>query len=506
MTAFEINIELCEALVPYYDDPLGFVRFAFPWGKPGLADCDGPDTWQREVLAEIGRAAKGRGFDGKVPVDAIRVAIASGHGIGKTVLVAWLVIWIMSTRPYAQGTVTANTLTQLETKTWATIQKWAKLSCTADWWNLTGNRMEHKQFPESWFCTAQTCREQNSEAFAGQHAANSTSFYIFDEASAISEKIWEVAEGGLTDGSPMIFALGNPTRSQGKFHRICFGSEQHRWHHRSIDSRTSRITNKEQIEQWIQDYGEDSDFVRVRVRGLPPRASDLQYIDAERVYQAQKREATHFPDDPLVVGLDVARGGAASSVFRFRRGLDAQSIPAIRIPGEECRDSMRLVSVLVEVLNNEYDGVKPTAVFVDSGFGGPIVDRANQLGYDNVYEVQFGGKPPDVHFANMRAWMWGKVRDWLPRGSIDKLAELEMDLTGPGYHHDKQDRLVLESKEDMQKRGLASPDDGDALALTFAQTVEPLSLPLSEAEELMERLKNGMFSGSCPGGAGSWMT
>ena len=115
---------------------------------------------------------------------------------------------------------------------------------------------------------------------------------------------------------------------------------------------------------------------------------------------------------------------------------------------------MRLVSVLADVLSKEYDGQKPRMMFVDgTAIGGPIVDRLRQLGHRNVVEMQFGGKSPDVHYANNRAWMWAQMKDWLQRGSIDADARLETDLTGPGYHHDKQDRVVLESKEDMKKRG-----------------------------------------------------
>jgi hypothetical protein len=217
--------------------------------------------------------------------------------------------------------------------------------------------------------------------------------------------------------------------------------------------------------------------VRVRVLGQAPRASDLQYIDSDRVLGAQKREAQHAADDPLIVGLDVARGGSAWSVFRFRRGRDARSIPPVRIPGEECRDSMRLAAIAGEILHTEYGGIRPTAMLVDSGFGGPVVDRLRQLNHKNVHEIKFGGKAPDDrHFANMRAYMWSKTRDWLLGGAIpEQDTRLETDLTGPWYHHDKQDRLVLEAKENMLQRGLDSPDDGDALALTFAQVVAPLT-------------------------------
>lgn len=458
------------------DDPVRFVLEGYPWGEPGpLKDHDGPDIWQMRFLDQLGQDVRARRFDGVSPVAPIRCAVSSGHGIGKSVMVAWLVDWIMSTRPHCQGTVTANTFTQLETKTWASIQRWTKLCLTAPWFAVVSNRMYHHDFRESWFCAPQSCREENSEAFAGQHAADSTSFYIFDEDSAVPDKIHEVAEGGLTDGEPMQFLFGNPTRTSGSFHRAAFGSSRNRYRVTVVDSRESRFTNKAQIAEWVQDYGEDSDFVRVRVRGLPPAGGDLQFIDAGIVSGAQTREAQAFPDDPLVAGLDVARGGSDECVLRFRRGHDARSIPPIRIPGEQSRDSMRLVSIAADVLGREYGGRKVSMLFVDgTGIGGPIVDRLKQLGHRNVVEVQFGAESPDPKLANMRAYMWTKLRDWLPRGAIDATPALEMDLTGPGYFHDKRDRLVLESKEQMKKRGIDSPDDGDALALTFAS---PVALP-----------------------------
>ena len=135
-------------------------------------------------------------------------------------------------------------------------------------------------------------------------------------------------------------------------------------------------------------------------------------------------------------------------------------------------------------MNTEYGGVKPAMAFVDSGFGGPIVDRCRQLGHTNVIEVRFGAACPDpVHYANMRAWMWSRVREFLQRGAIDKDTRLATDLAGPGMKMDKQDRICLESKEEMEKRGLDSPDDGDALALTFAQTVLPIEEPPDDDDD-----------------------
>lgn len=458
-----------------YANPELFVSIAYPWGEEGpLRDHPGPDTWQRDFLRGIGEEVKSH--KGQPPFLPLRRAVSSGHGIGKSTIVAWLVNWIMVTRPAAQGTVTANTFAQLETKTWAAIQKWTKLCIFGHWFECNSGKLYAKDRSHDWFCSPQSSKEENSEAFAGQHAETSTSFYFFDEDSAIPDKIHEVAEGGLTDGEPMIFLFGNPTRNTGHFHMACFGSGRDRWNPISIDSRTSRLTNKELIAEWIQTYGEDSDFVRVRVRGLAPRASELQFIDQDRVWQAQNRALPAvFPDEPLIAGVDVSDGGAAWNVVRFRRGADARTIPPIRIPGEKVRnDRSAFLAKLADVLDGTHDGFRVAAMFIDSAFGAPYVERLKNMGYRNVIEVRFGAPSLDRHQANLRAYMWSKAKEWLSSGAIDgKDTKLETDLTSPGYHINRQDELVIESKEDMAKRGIASPDDGDALALTFAAPVGP---------------------------------
>ena len=325
---------------------------------------------------------------------------------------------------------------------------------------------------------------------------DSTSFYIFDEASAVPDKIHEVAEGGLTDGEPMFFMFGNATRSQGTFHRVTFGSERKRWIGRSIDSRDCRFSNKELIEQWRQDHGEDSDFFRVRVLGLPPRADDSQFIDMDRISATQKREVATLPDEPLVAGVDLAWGGDDENVVRFRCGNDARSIKPLRIPGEKTRDAAVMVVKLAELLNQTYSGRKIHTMFIDSaGISGAVGSRLRQLGHSNVIEINFGADSPNPKFAYMRDYMWGKMKEWLLAGAIDAHPGLEVDLSGPGYTLDKRIRVKLESKDDMKKRGLDSPDDADALALTFAQTVAIPKLP-APAPSVFHRPT---------GGDGSWM-
>jgi hypothetical protein len=464
---------LIEAAARFKNDPLGFVLYAYPWGEPGpLKDHPGPDKWQRDFLEGIGEEV--RGHTGPRPYLPVRRAVSSGHGIGKSTLVAWLVNWIMVTRPGSRGTITANTFDQLETKTWASIQLWSGRSIYSHWFECNTRRMYAKDDPANWFCAPQSSKEENSEAFAGQHSEDASSFYVFDEASAIPDKIYEVAEGGLTDGEPMIFLFGNPTRGSGAFHRAAFGS-QSRFGQVKVDSRDSRFTNKTIIEEWIKDHGEDSDFVRVRVLGMPPRASELQFIDQGRVEEAKARHLPHtFGDEPLIAGVDVSDGGAAWNVVRFRRGNDSRTFRPIRIAGEKTRgDRGAFLGVLAEVLKGGVNGVPVNTMFVDSAFGAPFVERLQSMGYRNVHEIRFGSESLDPHQANRRAYMWSRMKEWLGgQGCIDPTdSRLEIDLGAPGYHINRQDRLLIESKEDMAKRGVDSPDDADALALTFAAPV-----------------------------------
>ncbi len=472
--------ELHDLVGSYYEDPLGFVRQCFAWGEPGpLQPYREPDAWQIEFLEWLGDEIKSRAFDGVHPVMPIRAAVSSGHGIGKGALTGMLVAFLMSTRRDAKGVITANTNTQLQDKTWAAVQVWVSRCLTAHWFELNTSIMYRKGCRASWKCSPQTCDPDNSEAFAGQHNVNSTSFYINDEDSNVPDIIHEVQEGGLTDGEPMQFLFGNPTRRRGAFYDIVFSGQGKRWKTWVIDARDCAFPNKALIADQLEDYGEDSDRFRVRVRGLPPRAEDAQFIDSGRVTAAQKRQVVVLPDEPLVAGCDLAWGGADANVIRFRRGRDARSIPPIRIPGELTRDPSVLTNRLADVLSQTYHDQPVTMLFLDSaGIAGAVGTRLRALGHQNVLEVNFGADSPDPKCRFMRDFMWAKMKDWLLTGAIDTSPRLETDLCGPGLREDLKQRVWLESKKEMKARDVDSPDEGDALCLTFAQ---PMRLPQATA-------------------------
>ena len=464
------DIQLAEEVATYYARPLEYAYFAFPWGKPGaLEHHRGPCPCQVRIFTVLGEEIRKLNFNGKDPVAPIRIAVASGHGIGKSALFGMLDNFLRSTRPNCKGTVTANTFTQLSTKTWAAIQWWNRLSITSHWFESTTERMYRIGARESWFSSAQSCAEENSEAFAGQHAADSTSYYVFDECSGVPDKIFETGEGGLTDGEPMVFAFGNLTRPLGKFARIMAGHEKG-WIRIRIDSRECPLTNKEQINEWIEQYGEDSDFVRVRVLGLPPRAATAQFIPEDAVIAARRRQAIALSDDPLVAGVDFAWGGDDKNTVRFRHGADARSIPPIYVPGELTRTPEIMVNQLSNVLARVYNGRKVAMLFMDSaGIAGPVAMRLRELGFKNIVEVNFMAHSPNPKYRNVRSYIWGELKEWLNRGAIDASIGLEEDLTAPEVI--KHVPLLLEPKEAIIKRIGHSTDDADALALTFYMPV-----------------------------------
>jgi hypothetical protein len=464
----QFELQLTEDIAGFINDPLGYVLYAFPWGEPGtdLEDMDGPDAWQCEQMEAI--AAK---FD-EDPEASIQDATASGHGIGKSAETAWLILWAMSTRPHLNGIITANTASQLTTKTWRELAVWHKRAINKHWFNWTATKFHHVDHAETWFTAAVPNSEHNSEAFAGQHAKHV--LIIYDEASGIPDIIWEVSEGAMTTAGAMWFVFGNPTRNEGRF-RQCFSKFRHRWHTRQVDSRSAKMTDKRKIQQWLEDYGEDSDFFRVRVRGEFPRVSDTQFISGDSVTEAQDRDLLPavFANYPKVMGVDVARFGSDQSVITLRQGPKVHWQMAFRE-----LDTMELSSKVRDLYLKEGN---VSAVCVDApGVGAGVVDRLNQFKMP-VVEVQPAGTSPAANdYINMRAWMYGQLKEWLKTGDLpagDR--ELVDDLSAMNFGYDNKLRIQLESKKDMKSRGLASPDKGDSLAITF-HPIDEVLIPAVE--------------------------
>lgn len=470
--------ELRDAMASFRHDPFGFVRFAYPWGVEGtdLANEKGPRGWQADTLNKIADALRA----GADVSGAIRIAVASGHGVGKSALVAWIIEWALSTFPLTKVVITANTGDQLRTKTWPEVAKWFNLLICRHWFKFEATSIAARgESAKTWRCDATTWSENNTTAFQGLHNKGKRIVLIFDEASEIADKVWEVSDGAMTDeDTEIIWAVfGNPTVNTGRF-RECFagGRFSHRWIPRQIDARTVDGTNKTEIANAITDWGEDHDVVRVRYRGEFPRGGAMQFIDNETVENAAKREAVSHLRQPVIMGVDCARGGDDQSAIYFRRGLDARTIAPIKM---RVRDLMVLAGKVAEQAMLH----RAAAVFIDEGgIGAGVVDRVRQmLPGQLVVGVNNGAKADrymmgDGHAlsANKGAEMWVSMREWLATGAIPDDPELRAELTAREYGFDAHNAIRLEKKEDMKARGLSSPDNADGLSLTFAYPVADL--------------------------------
>lgn len=459
------DLALLEDIAKLSKDPIGYVNYAFPWGEPGeLENYSGPRDWQRDLLASLGEHLRNK----ETRFTPFLYAAASGHGIGKSALIGMVLNWGMSTCEDCRVVITSNTDTQLRTKTMPEVTKWFRMAINRHWWKpvATSIHTVDSKHEKSWRADAIPWSIHNTEAFAGLHNKGKRIIVIFDEASAIHDKIWEVTEGALTDEHTEIIwiAFGNPTRNTGRF-KDCFGKFKHRWKHAQIDSRNVEGTNKEQIQKWIDDYGLDSDFVKVRVRGIFPSASFKQFISLEDVDAAYNRELKEeqYNFAPVVLTVDPAWEGDDEFVIGKRQGLKFDILRTI-----PKNDNDLQMASLIASLEDEH---KADAVFIDAGYGTGIVSAGKTMKRDWRL-VWFGGKPNDAGCLNKRAEMYKLTRDWLKDGgSIPKDPQLHTELISPETVPRGDGKIQIESKKDMKDRGIPSPNRADALVLSFAYPV-----------------------------------
>jgi len=456
----------------YKDNPLAFVMLVFPWGKKGtpLEHFTGPRKWQREVLTDLTAHIKRN--NGKVDFDTLRLAVSSGRGIGKSALVSWLTLWMVSTRIGSTTIVSANSESQLRSITWAEITKWSAMLINSHWFEISATRvMPAKWLTELverdlskgtryWGIEGRLWSAENPDAYAGVHNHDGV-MLIFDESSGIDDSIWSVSSGFFTENTPHRFwlAFSNPRRNSGYFYET-FHSKRDFWLTKVVDARSVEGTDKQVYQQIIDEYGPDSVQAHVEVYGEFPGAGDDQFIAASIVEDAMERDQYKDRSAPIIVGVDPARFGSDSTVIAVRQGRDIVKI--IRHRGD---DTMTVVGHVIEVI----DEFKPAGVFIDEGgLGAGVVDRLKEQRYQ-VKGVNFGWKSSKpAMYQNKRSQMWGEMREWLKSASLPRDRFLKTDLISPMMRPDSKGAIGLESKKDMKARGVASPDAADAIAITFA--------------------------------------
>jgi hypothetical protein len=451
--------ELIEKIASFRYDPLGFAKFAYDWNVGELEGYKGLCHWQEEAFDSIGKQLRENKkiANGQRPV--IKLSRASGNGIGKSAFIAILTQWALSVCPDARVNITAGTGSQLATKTWPVIATWFRRCITREWFDLQATSITsvQRRHEQTWRADAVTWSKENPESFAGLHNQKRLLLLIVDEASQIPDIIFETAEGALTDSdTDIIFVLtGNPTRNTGFFHST-FNSRRKYWDSKQIDSRTVEITNKGELREQQEYYGEDSDWFRVHVRGEFPLSSTLSFIPAAIVEQARKvvlRESD-FNFAPVIIGVDGSYRGD-EAVIMMRQGLYSHMLWA----GRNIEDDV-IIANKIAIFEDE---LKADAVFVDMGGGTGIVSAGKAMGR-KWRLVSFAEAAGKQGILNKRAEMYYDVKEWLKQGAEIPddpiLCEQLVNVETKGRLDGK---LQLEAKEEIKKRGFESPGRSDAL-------------------------------------------
>lgn len=460
----ESNTEL-ELLRSWRSSPLKFVRDVFSIE---------PEPWQVDVLEAFPNQRK--------------IAIKSGHGTGKSALLSWLIIHYVVCYAPAKVPCTAPSAHQLEDVLWAELRKWIGKAPLFVQEGLTLTRDKLSSSGDT-FAVARTARKDNPDAFQGFHDENL--LFIIDEASGVDDVIFEVAKGALSTPRARVIMTGNPTRASGYFFNA-FNVNRDGWYCKTVSCYDSSRVDKMFIEDCIKEYGEDSNFFKVRILGEFPTTSNLQFISTDHVDMCMHYQAKGWENFPVQFGLDIARHGDDNSVLCIRQGRKVHDMIIYRIEN------------LVDLAGRVAEKIKewkPEQVAIDVvGIGWGVYDTLDKWKYSGVIEaIQAGNKAiEEGKYVNVRAEMWDKMKQAIKEGiELPNTERLKVDLTGIEYDFDNKLRLQLEKKSDMKARGLGSPDMAEALALTYARE---LNTDIDEKEfvnfiELGKEEKDGYFKG-----------
>lgn len=440
----EVLMEWRAFVERYADDPAGFAEHVI-----GMK----PLEWQREVMDAIAAGER-------------RLSIRSGHGVGKSSCAAALVLWYLTTRYPCKILVTAPTASQLYDALFAEIKSRLRRmpAAISDLFEATSDRVVLAAGPTEAFCSARTSSKERPESLAGVHSENV--LLIADEASGIPEEVFESAAGSMSGASATTLLLGNPLRSSGFFWRTQTELADE-WWTRTVSCLDSPLVSADFISDMASRYGDESNAWRCRVLGEFPEADDDTYIPLHLIEAATHRDIKQSPSAAVVWGVDCARYGSDRSALAKRRGAELVEVKTWRD-----KSTMELAGIILDEYENTPITDRPQEICVDViGIGAGVLDRLIELDTPargiNVAE----SAAMNQKYMRLRDELWGKAREWfetreskIPGGD----AQLVHELAAPRFAFTSTGKIKIESKDDMKKRGIRSPDIADAVCLTFA--------------------------------------
>ena len=445
-----MNNPFIDFILLYRTDPVLFVKEVL-----GVE----PDEWQKDFLNAVASGER-------------KISIRSGHGVGKSTTASWAMLWFLLTRYPVKVVVTAPTSAQLYDALFAELKRWVKeLPPTIqDLLDVKQERIELKASSTEAFISARTSRAEQPEALQGVHSENV--MLVADEASGVPEAVFEAAAGSMSGHNALTILLGNPVRSSGFFFET-HNRLKDEWWTKRVSCEDSARVSQEYIDDMKSRYGEESNAYRIRVLGEFPRSDDDTIIPMELLESAKHRDTRAYEDAPIVWGLDVARFGSDSSVLCKRQSNVVHTLERWRN-----LDLMQLTGAVVAQYEACDHKSKPAEILVDSiGLGAGVVDRLIELklparGINVSESPAMGGT-----YLNLRAELWHKAKAWLEKRDckIPNNEDLIGELATVRYTFTSNGKIKIESKDDIRKRGLKSPDMADAFVLTFASDAATIS-------------------------------
>lgn len=428
-------------------------------------------------------------------IDSVRdnqeTVVASCHGAGKSYIAANVALWYLFNHKPSVVITTAPTDRQVKGILWKEI----RLAHGGAKVPLGGKMLTQElKLDANWWAWGFTAPEYDPDRFQGFHEVNI--LVIVDEAAGVSEQIYEAIDGVLTSENARLLMIGNPTSSTGRFANAFktpdinkftisafdtpnfteFGITQEdisdgTWEDKITDDLPAPyLVTPNWVARRYERWGETSAMYQARVLGQFPEQSEDTLIPLNWIDRAV--EADIAPSEPIELGVDVARYGQDESVFIVRRGSVAKV--------HEVTSQTHTMRTAGNCIKNKRE-TGATLIKVDAdGLGAGVYDRLNELG-EPVMEMMSGKRASDPErFSNKRAeWWWG-LRERFESGdiSIERDDELISQLSNIKYKVNSRGQLQIETKDEMRKRGLASPDRADALMLAFAKEEEFKPTPL----------------------------
>lgn len=463
-----MNNPFIQFITLYRADPVLFVKEVL-----GVE----PDEWQQDFLNAVASGER-------------KISIRSGHGVGKSTTASWAMLWFLLTRYPVKVVVTAPTSAQLYDALFAELKRWVKElpQPIQDLLDVKQERIELKASATEAFISARTSRAEQPEALQGVHSDNV--MLVADEASGVPEAVFEAAAGSMSGHNALTILLGNPVRSSGFFFDT-HNRLKDEWWTKRVSCIDSARVSKEYVDDMKSRYGEESNAFRIRVLGEFPKSDDDTIIPMDLLESAKHRDTRAYEDAPIIWGLDVARFGSDSSVLCKRQSNVVHTLERWRN-----LDLMQLTGAVVAQYEACDHKNRPAEILVDSiGLGAGVVDRLRELKLPargiNVSESPAMG----ATYLNLRAELWHKAKAWLEKRDckIPNNEDLIGELATVRYTFTSNGKIKIESKDDIRRRGLKSPDMADAFVLTFAADAATISWGSSSSwNKPIKRLIRGL--------------